>query len=114
MTNKFTTEQKGSLDLESRLTSMEKDLRFKIEMQRSELESERGKTSLDISSLDTRIQEKYAERWGLDGWRIGWLFDVEFFRLKEELKILRKMYKEHMRVSEEHLEMTYKKEAKEQ
>ena len=48
------------------------------------------------------------------GWMIGWLFDVEFFRLKEELEILRKMFKEHMRVSEEHLEMTYKKEAKEQ
>ena len=47
-------------------------------------------------------------------WMIGWLFDVEFFRLKEELEILRKMFKEHMRVSEEHLEMTYKKEAKEQ
>ena len=48
----------------------------------------------------------------LMGWMIGWLFDVEFFRLKEELEILRKMFKEHMRVSEEHLEMTYKKKAK--
>merc|ERR1712183_100716 len=57
----------------------------------SELASERGKTNIDISSLDTRIQAEYADR------------------LKGELKILRKMYEEHMRVSEETLKMTYKK-----
>merc|ERR1712183_1165376 len=57
----------------------------------SELASERGKTNIDISSLDTRIQGEYADR------------------LKAELKILRKMYEEHMRVSQETLEMTYKK-----
>jgi len=57
----------------------------------SELASERGKTNIDMTSLDTRIQGEYADR------------------LKEELKILRKMYEEHMRVSEETLEMTYKK-----
>ena len=30
------------------------------------------------------------------------------FRLKDELKVLRKIYEEHMRVSQETLEMTYK------
>ena len=40
------------------------------------------------------------------------LFDVKLFRLKDELKILRKIYEEHMRVSEETLEMTYKKKVK--
>ena len=40
------------------------------------------------------------------------LLDVELFRLKAELKILRKMYEEHMRVSQETLEMTYKKKVK--
>ena len=29
-------------------------------------------------------------------------------RLKDELKVLRKIYEEHMRVSQETLEMTYK------
>jgi len=57
----------------------------------SELASERGKTNIDMTSIDTRIQGEYADR------------------LKAELKILRKMYEEHMRVSQETLEMTYKK-----
>merc|ERR1712106_413770 len=91
MTNAFANEQNRSLDLGSRLDSMEKELRFKIEVLGSELASERGKTNIDISSLDTRIQGEYADR------------------LKAELKILRKMYEEHMRVSQETLEMTYKK-----
>jgi len=91
MTNAFANEQNRSLDLGSRLASMEKELRFKIEVLGSELASERGKTNIDISSLDTRIQGEYADR------------------LKAELKILRKMYEEHMRVSQETLEMTYKK-----
>jgi len=91
MTNAFAAEQYRSLDLGSRLASMEKELRFKIDVLGSELASERGKTNIDMTSLDTRIQGEYADR------------------LKEELKILRKMYEEHMRVSEETLEMTYKK-----
>jgi len=91
MTNAFAAEQYRSLDLGSRLSSMEKELRFKIDVLGSELASERGKTNIDMTSLDTRIQGEYADR------------------LKEELKILRKMYEEHMRVSEETLEMTYKK-----
>merc|ERR1712215_69120 len=84
-------EQNRSMDLGNRLASMEKELRFKIEVLGSELASERGKTNIDISSLDTRIQGEYADR------------------LKTELKILRKMYEEHMRESEETLEMNYKK-----
>ena len=38
---------------------------------------------------------------------LNWL--IKLNRLKAELKILRKMYEEHMRVSQETLEMTYKK-----
>ena len=41
-----------------------------------------------------------------------WLFDVEFLRLKEELKTLREIYEEHMRVSEETLDINYKKKVK--
>merc|ERR1719315_890287 len=91
ITNTFAAEQNRSQDLRAKLDSLEKDLRFKIDVLGSELASERGKTNIDISSLDTRIQAEYADR------------------LKDELKILRKMYEEHMRVSEETLQMTYEK-----
>jgi len=91
ITNAFAAEQNRSQDLSAKLDSLEKDLRFKIDVLGSELASERGKTNIDISSLDTRIQAEYADR------------------LKDELKILRKMYEEHMRVSEETLKMTYGK-----
>merc|ERR1711872_75302 len=87
----LSAEENRSLDLGSRLASMEKELRFKIDVLGSELASERGKTNIDISSLDTRIKNEYADR------------------LKDELKVLRKIYEEHMRVSQETLEMTYKK-----
>jgi hypothetical protein len=92
MSNAFAAEKNRSLDLGSRLASMEKDLKFKIEVLGSELASERGKTNIDISSLDTRIKNEYADR------------------LKDELKVLRKIYEEHMRVSQEELEIKYKKE----
>lgn len=91
MTNAFAAEQNRSMDLGNRLASMEKELRFKIDVLGSELSSERGKTNIDISSLDTRIKNEYADR------------------LKDELKVLRKIFEEHMRVSQETLEMTYKK-----
>merc|ERR1719187_2136798 len=91
LVNALATEQNRSQDLGWKLSSMEKDLRFKIDVLGSELASERGKTNIDIASLDTRIQGQYADR------------------LKDELEILRKIYKEHMRVSQESLEMSYKK-----
>merc|ERR1711872_76629 len=91
LVNALASEQNRSQDLGWKLASMEKDLRFKIDVLGSELASERGKTNIDIASLDTRIQGQYADR------------------LKDELEILRKIYKEHMRVSEESLEMSYKK-----
>eukprot|EP00092_Neocalanus_flemingeri_P078684 GFUD01097923.1.p1 GENE.GFUD01097923.1~~GFUD01097923.1.p1 ORF type:complete len:503 (+),score=178.68 GFUD01097923.1:90-1598(+) len=90
MTNSFAAEQSRCLNLASRLATLEKELRFKIEVQENKVVIERRKTSIDISSLDTRIQGEYADR------------------LKAELKILRKMYEEHMRVSKDTLERTYK------
>ena len=45
------------------------------------------------------------------GW-VGGIIRCGVVRLKAELKILRKMYEEHMRVSQETLEMTYKKKVK--
>merc|ERR1712179_43775 len=69
----LSAEKNRSLDLGNRLASMEKELRFKIDVLGSELASERGKTNIDISSLDTRIKNEYADR------------------LKDELKVLRKI-----------------------
>jgi hypothetical protein len=62
MINAFASEQNRSLDLGCRLASMEKELRFKIDVLGSELASERGKTNIDIESLDTKIQGEYADR----------------------------------------------------
>ena len=62
MTNAFSAEKNRSLDLGGRLASMEKKLRFKIDVIGSELASERGKTIVDISSLDTKIKNEYADR----------------------------------------------------
>jgi len=90
MTSAFATEQDRSNDLGKRLASMEKELKFKIDVLGNELVSERGKTSIDITSMDTRIQGEYANR------------------LKAELKLLRKVYEKHMKESEETLEMNYK------
>ena len=61
--NALATEQNRSQDLGWKLSSMEKDLRFKIDVLGSELASERGKTNIDIASLDTRIQGQYADRY---------------------------------------------------
>merc|ERR1711874_155673 len=58
LVNALATEQNRSQDLGWKLSSMEKDLRFKIDV----LGSERGKTNIDIASLDTRIQGQYADR----------------------------------------------------
>merc|ERR1719244_1229834 len=91
LVNALASEQNHSQDLCWKLGSLEADLRFKIDVLGSELASERGKTNIDIASLDTRIQGQYADR------------------LKDELEIMRKIYKEHMRVSQESLEMSYKK-----
>jgi len=87
----FSEEQNRSQDLAYRLVSMEKELRFKMDVLGSELASERGKTNIDIASLDSRIQGRYDNR------------------LEGELITLREIYEKHMIVSKETLEMSYKK-----
>ena len=62
MTTSFTAEQNRSLDLGTRLASMEQEMRLKIERLASELNSEREKTEIEISSMDTRKNGDYAER----------------------------------------------------
>ena len=62
MTTNFNSEQKRSLDLGTKLASMEQELRLKIERLGSELKSEMEKTNIDITSLDTRQKGEYKER----------------------------------------------------
>ena len=62
MTTSFTTEQNRSLDLGTRLASMEQEMRLKIERLGSELHSEMERTNIDISSMDSRQNGEYAER----------------------------------------------------
>merc|ERR1712198_523427 len=87
----FVDEQQRNQDLCGKITSKEKELRFKIEVLGKELASERGKTNIDIASLDTKIEDQYSGR------------------LDAELKILRKIYQEHMNDSKETLEKSYEK-----
>jgi len=88
--NTLAKEQNQNYDLECRLTALEKDLRFKIDMLGQELDSERSNTTIDIDSLDTKRRSQYDTR------------------LEDELKILREIYSQHMKISEETLEKSYK------
>merc|ERR1719295_617866 len=87
----FVDEQQRNQELCGKITSKEKELRFKIEVLGKELASERGKTNIDIASLDTKIENQYSGR------------------LELELHILREIYEEHMKVSKETLEKSYEK-----
>jgi len=89
--NMFSSEQIRNQDLSQKMIYMEKELWFKIDALGKELALERSKSNVDISPIVTRLQEEYKEK------------------LRAELKILRKMYEEHMRESEETLQMNYKK-----
>ena len=60
--NAFTSEKNRNADLVSRLVSMEKELEFRMDVLKIELASERSKSSIDISSMDDRIKNEYAER----------------------------------------------------
>ena len=62
MTISFADEQNRSLDLGSRLAAMEREMSFKIERLGCELNSERGRTNIDVSSIDTKIKGEYADR----------------------------------------------------
>jgi len=87
----FVDEQQRNQELCGKITSKEKELRFKIEVLGKELASERGKTNIDIASLDTKIENQYSGR------------------LDIELDLLRQIYDEHMKVSKETLEKSYEK-----
>merc|ERR1712215_608771 len=87
----FVDEQQRNQELCGKITSKEKELRFKIEVLGKELASERGKTNIGIASLDTKIEDQYSGR------------------LDIELDILRQIYEEHMKVSKETLEKSYEK-----
>ena len=60
--NTFTSEKNRSADLVSRLVSMEKELEYKKDVLEMELARERSKSSIDISSMDNRIKDEFADR----------------------------------------------------
>jgi len=76
-------EKKRSSELEIKLRSMEQELKNRIAMLEAELVNEKGRSNIDMSSVDTKLKGEYEAR------------------LKKELKALRKMYEDHMRVSNE-------------
>ena len=70
-------------ELEIKLRSLEQELRNRITILETELTNERGRSRVDVSTVDTRLKGEYEAR------------------LKAELKSLRKMYEDHMRVSKQ-------------
>ena len=60
MTSEAAAEKNRSLDLGSRLASMERDLGIEIDHLGSELASERRKTRMDMSSLECQIKTEYT------------------------------------------------------
>merc|ERR1719486_1775893 len=77
-------------DLKDRLSYLEEELKFKLEVLNKELESEMARTKMDISSMDVRIKGEYINR------------------LKVEVDILRGTYDDFMKVTWEQLEGEYK------
>merc|ERR1711962_877857 len=73
-------------DLKDRLSYLEEELKFKLEVLNKELESEMARTKMDISSMDVRIKGEYINR------------------LKVEVDILRGTYDDFMKVTWEQLE----------
>ena len=76
-------EKLRSAELEIKLRSLEQELRNRISILETELVNERGRSKVDVSTVDTQLKGEYEAR------------------LKKELKALRKMYEDHMRVSKE-------------
>lgn len=86
----YENEKMRSSDLEARLSSLEQELRFKISVLESELTSKRDRASVDTASMEVRIKGEFAAR------------------LKVELRMLRNMFEESMRVNKEQFEMEYR------
>jgi len=76
-------EKMRSSELEIKLRSLEQEMRNRISILETELANEKGRSKVDVSTVDTRLKGEYEAR------------------LKAELKSLRKMYEDHMRVSKE-------------
>ena len=82
-------EKMRSSELDIKLRSLEQELRNRIAILEAELVNERGRSNIDVSTVDTRLKGEYEAR------------------LKAELKALRKMYEDHMRVSKEEFMYTH-------
>ena len=83
-----------SAELEIKLKSLEQELRNKIAIFETELKNERGRAKIDMTSVDMRLKGEYEKR------------------LKAELKALRKLYEDNMRVSKEEFMTSHNQKVK--
>ena len=49
-----------------KVSSMEKDMGFQIQLLQTELEEERKRNKVDLSALDRELKSDYEARWGSD------------------------------------------------
>lgn len=89
-TSLYDNRKMRSSDLEDKKKSLEEDLRFKISVLETELTKKTERSSVDTSSMEVRIKGEFAAR------------------LKIELRMLRNMFEESMRVNKEKFEMQYR------
>ena len=83
-----------SAELEIKLKSLEQELRNKIAIFETELKNERGRAKIDMTSVDNRLKGEYEKR------------------LKAELKALRKLYEDNMKVSKEEFMTSHNQKVK--
>jgi len=89
-TSLYDNEKLRSSDLEDKKNSLEQELRFKISVLEAELTTKTERSSVDTTSMEVRIKGEFAAR------------------LKIELRMLRNMFEESMRVNKEKFEMQYR------
>jgi len=89
-TSLYDNEKMRSSDLEDKKKSLEQELRFKISVLETELATKTERSSEVTSSMEVRIKGEFAAR------------------LKIELRMLRNMFEESMRVNKEKFEMQYR------
>ena len=82
-------EQARAADIEARMRATEMELRNRITILETELNNEKSRGTIDMSSVDSRMKGEYEAM------------------LKKELKNLRKLYKANMKHSQEEFMRTY-------
>ena len=82
-----------SSELGAKLDSIEKELKFRIDVLEQQLAEERKRSKLDFSTMDFKLKSEYEKRWAFKFFPLD-LYSIIFNRLLSELKMLRKKYQE--------------------